>query len=513
MRICGLRPANPHWLALQILATQARLEPGAVGGGDFVSYRSFKHLLGETSLERKCRFIFGAGILLLVTTSFYWYGQKTESLVVEQTTAQARMVVDKTIYKLHVKALGNQNFASMIEVLSDDFSAVEGSAKHDAYIINPNAREVRGSSADLEPRPQIGKYEMDALTQFLKAADAQEAFRKTGNAKNKPYTFANGTSMWVAQVLKGKGKYQYVQAVLYKPNCLMECHSSEGGSDLPINNHVMRQTPNGKSVVVKAGDLAGVVVVNLDMDQLNRAIARNRAILITAALVTAIMAMIASYVIVRYVIVKPVKHLRDVSDAIAAGKLTVRSQIQTGDEFEELSHAFNRMLVFALLQIAKVAERVFRVGTHRGETLCGTDFHVFGFVFLEQLRERRYGLFRVCAAFPVGNCSCFANAGVFVVECFRDVRNRRFAVRRHDRAEFAEFFERFDFLLRVLGVLQLFVELFRIFFLVRRIDPVGPDDGERAECKQTDRQNFHNATHRHGRNSFEDGVAAVNLTR
>ena len=59
---------------------------------------------------------------------------------------------------------------------------------------------------------------------------------------------------------------------------------------------------------------------------------------------TAILAMVASYMIVRYVIVKPVKHLRDVSDAIAAGKLTIRSQIQTGDEFEELSHAFNRML-------------------------------------------------------------------------------------------------------------------------------------------------------------------------
>ena len=51
--------------------------------------------------------------------------------------------------------------------------------------------------------------------------------------------------------------------------------------------------------------------------------------------------MVASYVIVRYVIVKPVKHLRDVSDAIAAGRLTIRSQIETGDEFEELSHAFN----------------------------------------------------------------------------------------------------------------------------------------------------------------------------
>src|SRR5262249_15207218 len=44
------------------------------------------------------------------------------------------------------------------------------------------------------------------------------------------------------------------------------------------------------------------------------------------------------------VIVKPVKHLKEVSEAIAAGELNIRSEIQTGDEFEDLSHAFNRML-------------------------------------------------------------------------------------------------------------------------------------------------------------------------
>ena len=59
-----------------------------------MSYRTFKHLLGETSLERKCRFIFGGGILVLVTFSFYWYGQKTESLVIGQTTQAARMLVN-----------------------------------------------------------------------------------------------------------------------------------------------------------------------------------------------------------------------------------------------------------------------------------------------------------------------------------------------------------------------------------------------------------------------------------
>ena len=151
--------------------------------------------------------------------------------------------------------------------------------------------------------------------------------------------------MWDEQITKGKeaGKkeYQYVQAILYKSSCLLDCHGKDGDH---IDNHMMREAGNGKWVAVKPGDLAAAVVIKLPMDQTTRAIHQNRAILITAALVTAILAMVASYVIVRYVIVKPVKHLRDVSDAIAAGKLTIRSQIQTGDEFEELSHAFNRML-------------------------------------------------------------------------------------------------------------------------------------------------------------------------
>src|SRR5256886_5934724 len=64
----------------------------------------------------------------------------------------------------------------------------------------------------------------------------------------------------------------------------------------------------------------------------------------TTALVTALIIMAGSWIIVRYLIVMPVKHLKEVSDAYAAGELNVRSEIQTGDEFEDLSHAFNRML-------------------------------------------------------------------------------------------------------------------------------------------------------------------------
>ncbi|MFO0263759.1 MAG: histidine kinase dimerization/phospho-acceptor domain-containing protein, partial [Planctomycetota bacterium] len=71
---------------------------------------------------------------------------------------------------------------------------------------------------------------------------------------------------------------------------------------------------------------------------------RSRAILLAVAIVTAFLAMLFLYLIVRYVIVKPVKHLRDVADEVAHGNLEVRSDLTTGDEFEELSRSFNRML-------------------------------------------------------------------------------------------------------------------------------------------------------------------------
>ena len=48
-----------------------------------MSYRSIKRVLGETSLERKCRFLFGACLLLLITASFWLYGKRTNTIIDE----------------------------------------------------------------------------------------------------------------------------------------------------------------------------------------------------------------------------------------------------------------------------------------------------------------------------------------------------------------------------------------------------------------------------------------------
>lgn len=294
-----------------------------------MSYRTFKHLLGETSLERKCRFIFGGGILALVTLSFYLYGRKTESLVIGQSQQAARMQVKPVLETIHIKStLTRPELAPLVDRISRELTPKDGFQVFDSHIIKPYSDDP-----DLQPRDD---FEQRALDLFIRAAARQEPGASSSTVP-RTYTFPDGTPAEYSEMRGGQSGYSYVQAILFRPSCIASCHGFN-------YNHMSRLDQDGKFVANRPGDLAGVVVIKLPMDQIQKAINRNRAILIATALVTAILAMFASWTIVRYVIVRPVKHLRDVSNAIAAGKLTIRSQIETGDEFEELSHAFNRML-------------------------------------------------------------------------------------------------------------------------------------------------------------------------
>src|SRR5262249_24238114 len=126
------------------------------------------------------------------------------------------------------------------------------------------------------------------------------------------------------QLLLSRGVNHYYAPVRATPSCLA-CHR--------------QTTPD-----LAEGDPIAVLKIEVPTKGIEDGVHINRAIPLGPALATALLIMTGSYLIVRYVIVKPVKHLKEVSDAISAGELNVRSEIQTGDEFEDLSHAFNRML-------------------------------------------------------------------------------------------------------------------------------------------------------------------------
>src|SRR5262245_66065244 len=73
-----------------------------------MSYRAFKRLLGETSLERKCHLLFGTCSLLLITASFFWYARQTEELVYEQSKTTGRLGIPSALAWLHLKHVRNE---------------------------------------------------------------------------------------------------------------------------------------------------------------------------------------------------------------------------------------------------------------------------------------------------------------------------------------------------------------------------------------------------------------------
>jgi two-component system, NarL family, sensor histidine kinase BarA len=290
------------------LASRRTIEPppNPVEGSRPVSYRSFKHLLGETSLERKCRFIFGLGILVLVSASFFWYGQKTESLVRKQTTQTARMLVGPTLMNLHYKELGNYRLEPVLKVLVDDLKPLDDLPNHDAWVLDPD----KTTADKKQPRDD---FERTTLAKFIASA----ATRKPGHSPEKSHTFADGTPTWADEqviISPEKREYHYIQAVFFKSTCLMDCHSNAGSSESSvdhIDNHMYKLAPDGQHwIKTEPGDLAGAVVVSLPMERTTKAINRNRAMLITFALVTAVLALASSYLAIHYVIVRPAEDQR-----------------------------------------------------------------------------------------------------------------------------------------------------------------------------------------------------------
>ena len=143
-----------------------------------MSYRSFKHLLGETSLERKCRFLFGLGILVLVTVSFFLYGQQTERLVIKQTDQTALLLVNDALKNEHYKALGNSKFEGNINALWAELNpATNDLPYHHSKVLSADSTKEPG-------KQPVDDFERAALSRFLNSASAGTAASRSGGSRN-----------------------------------------------------------------------------------------------------------------------------------------------------------------------------------------------------------------------------------------------------------------------------------------------------------------------------------------
>jgi two-component system, NarL family, sensor histidine kinase BarA len=283
-----------------------------------MSYRSLRDILGETSLERKVRFLFGLCLFALIAGSFWWYGSRTEQLVYSSSRATGRHVVDAIMLQYHWKMLEKeQQYASTIESLEKRLPR----EKYQWRLLRPDApADEREGYRPLDlavledflaQRPSAGPAPV--ATPLDPAASPPAECRDFRTDDNK--------------------EYHYYQPIRFRADCGI-CHEYRGPVGLA----------GGERPRLAEGDLMAVVKLVMPDAVTRKAINWNRSILLATAIITVFLAMLAAYAIVRYVIVKPLEHLREVSDEVRRGNVDARAEIHTADEFEELGVAFNRML-------------------------------------------------------------------------------------------------------------------------------------------------------------------------
>jgi signal transduction histidine kinase len=264
-----------------------------------MSYKAFKRLLGETSLERKCRWLLGALVLMLMTGSFWVYAKQTEDLAYGQLEMTGRALLSPIVARLHVQGDDRKAVDEFQRLTEENWP--ESLKGYNYKLIKPDSK-------DLDSQPTSD--DLPAMNRILSDPKTNEETRKAPK----------------------ENAFYYYGVIRARPSCV-DCHGDPQKVGEKLAN-----------VQLKPDDVMAVVRIRLSTQSIEEGFHTNRAVLIAFAIGTSMLIIAASYLIIRYVIVKPVKHLKEVSEAIAAGELNIRSEIQTGDEFEDLSHAFNRML-------------------------------------------------------------------------------------------------------------------------------------------------------------------------
>lgn len=265
-----------------------------------MSYRALKRLIGESGLERKCRVLLGAGTAVLVAISFWWYASLTDNVAREQLQQTGRTLVTTMMTRVHLQNQAAKT--SMEEFQKRTEQEWKETWKDFTYkLLTPSQKSEEHKATDAEETEQLANYTNDPKLPDHFNPDVP-------------------------------GRRAHYFAPIRADKSCLDCHRNTA----LLHDKAVED--------LQEGQLIGVMKIGLSSATIDAALHRNRALLLTLALGTTILVSLGSFLIIRYVVVKPVKHLKEVSDAIAEGALNVRSEIQTGDEFEDLSHAFNRML-------------------------------------------------------------------------------------------------------------------------------------------------------------------------
>lgn len=258
--------------------------------------------LMRIALATKYRILFGLAVLLIIGAALAvpWYFM--EALVLMQPFREAQRVA-------------NSYFETAMS--GPEPAAGAGKGAHGgqfSLLANTSAREPIFVRADALPEDPLAITTHARSDPFI-----DEAYKVL---RRRPANESYYSTVWEQQ----ERRFRYAHAVWITRRCL-SCHE-EGRSARPYREN----------------QFAGMILVDLPAEMSAQYSMVNRVVIVAAGALAGIFAILVFYVITTRFILSPIHELRSVALRVADGDLSVRSSVQTGDEFEQLSVNLNTML-------------------------------------------------------------------------------------------------------------------------------------------------------------------------
>ena len=244
------------------------------------------------SLAAKYRLLFGVAVLLIIGAALSLPWHRLERLTLEKPFREAQRVADDYFRLVLSAPQGQKGLAGSIHGADTSIVAGIGDAAPTFIALKADSGDLSGSFAERA----AATLTRDPKRKFLWEPDPRDQI------------------------------FHYAHAVRVSQSCL-ECHGE------------------GKTAARYAeNELAGLILVSLPIEDVARDIAVNRVMFVAAGLLAGVLAILLFYVITRRFILGPINELRDVARRVTEGDTDVRSNLRTGDEFEQLADSLNIML-------------------------------------------------------------------------------------------------------------------------------------------------------------------------
>ncbi len=266
------------------------------------------------SLANKCQLLFGAAVLVLLTGALSVVAWRMQTLVHQGPVMRAAGIAEAHLRAMEATRGRGGGVPEGVEVLMGTLGAPP--LEEDVEAGSSGVRVGLLPVKELAVEGRADAFVVAAVQRMTGPGGVEEASTRAKDSQGRTY-------------------YRYVRAVRFpiggasiEPRWGAPGASGESAAVLPSEKPIPE----------------AVLLVNLRDGSTAAASGINTIYLLAAGLFAALLAILAFWFITTRIILSPVRTLRRYAQRVSEGDLNVRSAIHTGDEYEQLSDVFNRMI-------------------------------------------------------------------------------------------------------------------------------------------------------------------------